>query len=144
MHRSADVLDQPAHPRVRSPRIRRPRTLRIKMLKPGEEAPLRRTNPHGWKHANAARRWQGRERTEVMARRWAAGRCRVPPQSWPRRSARQRDQSCGRVPASVSAGARLLRPADHYHRPTIITGPVAPPHLRVEYTVDAAEGKGRQ
>ena len=71
MSRSADVLDQTTHSRVRCSRIRRPRTLRIKMLAPGEQAPPRRTNPHGWRHANAARCRQGRERTEAIARRWA-------------------------------------------------------------------------
>ena len=37
---------------TKRPRIRRPRTVRIVVLKPGDPAPPRRTNPHGWRFAN--------------------------------------------------------------------------------------------
>jgi hypothetical protein len=55
---------------TKRPRIRRPRTIRLVFLNPGDPVPPRRTNIHGWRHANEARRRQGKKKTAAMARRW--------------------------------------------------------------------------
>src|SRR5438093_11842067 len=55
---------------TKRPRIRRPRTIRLVVLNPGDPLPPRRTNPHGWRFANEARRRRGRRKTAAMARRW--------------------------------------------------------------------------
>jgi hypothetical protein len=76
----ADVLNpdhQNEDPLTNRPRIRRPRplTLKLVILQPGQPAPPRRTNPHGWRFANEARLDQGgREAVEMLYYRLAGYR----------------------------------------------------------------------
>ena len=67
MRHSADVLNLEG---VKRPRIRRPHPVRLIVLNPGDPSPPRRTNPHGWRFANEARRRHGQRKTAAMARRW--------------------------------------------------------------------------
>ena len=69
MNASADVLNPECHMTKRA-RIRRARAVRLVVLNPGDLPPSRRTNPHGWRFANEARRRRGRRKTAAMVQRW--------------------------------------------------------------------------